>query len=1043
MKCPKCRLENPPESTYCGKCATRLDSSREPGEPLPSVTQTLHAAPEELGTGSTFAGRYQVIEELGAGGMGRVYKVHDTKIGEKIALKLLRSEATLDRNSLERFSNELKLARKVRHKNVCQMFDLGEAEGTRYITMEYVRGEDLRQLIRKVGRLSPGQAVAVARQVCDGLAEAHRLGVVHRDLKPQNIMLDEDGNARIMDFGIARSLSGEGITGAGAFIGTPEYMSPEQVEGKDVDERSDIYSLGVILYEMVTGRRPFDGETALSIAHKHKYETPEDPRKLAAEIPDSLARLILKCLQKDKAARYESAQALNADLALIEGGLPTMEKALPKRKSVTTRDITVTFNLKRLVVPALAVLAVAAAVIILVKVIGGKKPSPAAPPSSGKASLAVMYFENQTERPGLDKMAVTLLTTNLSRNEDLEVTSTQRLFDILKLLGKQDARTIERSLATEVATRAGVKTMLTGSIIQIGGRIRLTAELIDVKTGSIVGTQIEDGTKYDDLFAMVDGITEQVGKQLGGGKSVGGLKVADVTTSSLEALEQYQKALDLMMRWDNPSAANLLKKAVEIDPKFAMAYAYLAMAQLSTMISVFDPYTDLTEAKNTLELAKKYSDRATAGERIVIQMTEALLNRDITNAAGFGRELLARNIPAKWAGMSILNEHWRRREFQEGIRMAKKMIENDPTAGNAYNGLAYCYAYLNDYPAAIAALNKYIAVHPDDPNTYDSAWEISLWAGKYDEAFRYADEALRTHPAWIWYEGHAGLALIHKAQGEAARERFRRLERDSPAWRGTAAFYLGLSYLSDGRHREAQTEFLRAPGLAQENGQKRNEMMYWFFLGEAFLIQGNVGQALAKFEGAEKASAQYYEHDFNPVPLTRRLYAGRAFLRQGRIDQAVSAAEEISRVIKDRGLPAEFLDFRFLLEAEISLAQNKPEDALRTLGRASFFARHSSPHFWRAKAAAEEIQGRWDLAADCYRKFLGIITLANEEFYDPVRYFYELSMADYNLGRIAEKTGNAAAAKDHYQKFLERMRAADPGIPEVADARKRLAALGS
>ena len=199
--------------------------------------------------------------------------------------------------------------------------------------MEYVHGEDLRQLIRKVGRLSPGQAIAIARQVCHGLEEAHKLNVVHRDLKPQNIMLDDDGNARIMDFGIARSLTGKSLTGVGVLIGTPEYMSPEQVEGKDVDQRSDIYSLGVILYEMVAGRRPFDGETVLSVAHKQKYETPEDPRKFNTQITEDLSRTILKCLEKDKAARYESARALDAALAGIEEGLPTTEKVIPKEKA--------------------------------------------------------------------------------------------------------------------------------------------------------------------------------------------------------------------------------------------------------------------------------------------------------------------------------------------------------------------------------------------------------------------------------------------------------------------------------------------------------------------------------------------------------------------------------------------------------------------------------------------------------------------------------------------------------------------------------------
>jgi len=219
----------------------------------------------ELTTGSTFAGRYQIIEELGKGGMGRVYKVLDTKISEKIALKLIKPEVASDRETIERFSNELKLARKIRHKNVCGMFDIGEADGSHFITMEYVSGEDLKAMIRMSTGLTMGTVLSIGKQVCQGLAEAHSLGVVHRDLKPQNIMIDRGGNAKIMDFGIARSVREKGITGAGIMIGTPEYMSPEQTEAKDVDQRSDIYSLGIILYEMATGRVPLNSASTMTM----------------------------------------------------------------------------------------------------------------------------------------------------------------------------------------------------------------------------------------------------------------------------------------------------------------------------------------------------------------------------------------------------------------------------------------------------------------------------------------------------------------------------------------------------------------------------------------------------------------------------------------------------------------------------------------------------------------------------------------------------------------------------------------------------------
>jgi len=429
VKCPKCQLANPETSRFCAECGTEL--LRPTGVPSAAPTETLQIPLKELTTGTIFAGRYQVIEELGRGGMGKVYKVLDQEVNARVALKLIKPEISTDFETIERFRNELKTARDIAHKNVCRMYDLGKEAGSYFITMEYVSGEDLKSMIRMSGQLSVGTAVSIAKQVCDGLAEAHRLGVVHRDLKPSNIMIDKEGTVRIMDFGIARSLRVKGITGAGVIIGTPEYMSPEQVEGKEVDQRSDVYSLGIILYEMLAGRVPFEGDTPLTVAVKHKSETPRPPRELNAQISEDLNRVVLRCLEKDREKRYGNAAELRAELERVEQGIPTTQRVIPSRKTLTSREITVKFTLKKLWVPAVAVVAVAVAAIVLWRLLPHRK---TVPPPSGKPSLAIMYFKNNTGDKNLDHwrtMLANLLIADLTQSKYIRILAEDKLVDIL------------------------------------------------------------------------------------------------------------------------------------------------------------------------------------------------------------------------------------------------------------------------------------------------------------------------------------------------------------------------------------------------------------------------------------------------------------------------------------------------------------------------------------------------------------------------------------------------------------------------------------
>jgi serine/threonine protein kinase/tetratricopeptide (TPR) repeat protein len=498
--CPTCLSDNPETSRFCAGCGTQLPT---PQDHPTVVTEILQAPIRELTAGSTFAGRYQIIEELGHGGMGKVYKVQDTDINEKVALKLLRPEITLDKEAVERFSNELKLARKISHRNVCRMFDLGRAEGLSFITMEYVPGEDLKSFIHRSKQLTIGTALSIVKQVCEGLGEAHRLGVVHRDLKPGNIMIDKDGDAKIMDFGIARSLSGRGITGTGVMIGTPEYMSPEQVEGKDVNQRSDIYSLGIILYEMVAGRVPFEGDTALSIAMKQKGEAPKNPQSLNPNLPDDLAGVILKCLEKDPPKRYPSAADLRAELEQVEKGLPTTERAAPKRASpirtaVTSKEITVKFVPKRLVIPALAVVAVMIASYFLLRSRPAKTPAiPTSIPSGSAGQTAsgldpkrvvVSLFENRTGDPNLDTVALLAadsLTRALLQSGEAGVAANPVIASGVGSLRKSPAGQSASDAFHALAVQTGAGLVVTGAIYLEGDTLRFESQLFDAEKAQL------------------------------------------------------------------------------------------------------------------------------------------------------------------------------------------------------------------------------------------------------------------------------------------------------------------------------------------------------------------------------------------------------------------------------------------------------------------------------------------------------------------------------------------------------------------------------
>ena len=776
MRCPACHAEAAEGQRHCAHCGATLVSAAEaetyfdPDATSPALAAARrgpaaaagvltpapgsHAAsggtagPAALAYGTSaalepgtdFGPRYRIESVLGRGGMGAVYKAYDKDLDRIVALKLVRPDLTNDPDVIQRFKQELLLASKISHKNVLRIHDLGDVNGTKFISMAYVEGEDLHRILQKRGRLPADNAIDIARQLCAALEAAHSEGVVHRDLKPQNVLIDGAGNAYVSDFGLAKSLEAgaASMTRTGELLGTPLYMSPEQAEGKRTDHRSDLYALGLILYEMVTGQVPFSGESMFQVMYQRIKQDPKNPRLLNPDLPNSLVRVIMRCLERDPERRYQSAHEVLRDL-----------------DSPHTP-----FRLRRVRISMVGpghrggwIAAGAAIVLILLTLAipqvrnvllhpqtsssgNAGRPRGIPPLSQGKY-IAVLPF--RVLGGGSSSLSYV--------GEGLQDALSAKLFALQGVhiaSGEAAEKAAQGGSPDQIAREVGANLIVEGTVQESGERIAIVAKLRDMTTGNTLWSQEFPGVAQD-LLTLEDDIYSQL---------VGALELkpsndelARATrrpTENPEAYDLYLKGRDAMRGQQNPknvqAALDYFKQALQKDPEFALAYAGTADASLK----VYDENNDRFWAQKALAAAQQAQ-----------QLNDSLPEVHFTLGSVYGstgrtaEAILELKRALQLAPNS--DEADRRLGYiylssgqkDKAIPVFEKAVQINPYYWVNYNGLGQAYFTIGDSEKALAAWKKITDLEPDNVIGYENVGAVYLSEGRYNDCIPVFQKALQ------------------------------------------------------------------------------------------------------------------------------------------------------------------------------------------------------------------------------------------------------------------------------------------------------------
>ncbi len=933
-------------------------------------------------TSGDLISHYKILSRIGAGGMGEIFLAEDLKLSRKVALKFLPEDCCPDENKKARFLREAQAAARLSHPNIVTVHEISEFVGRPYFVMEYIEGSALNEYIcEKKPNLK--QIIELAIQIGEGLRTAHECGIVHRDIKPANIIVDRNERIKILDFGLASLKGTENITKTGVTLGTLNYMSPEQLLGEKIDHRSDIYSFGVTLYEMVAKQTPFVEEYSAAVMHSILNEVPPALESVVPEVPTPLSDLISKMIEKNPDIRYQSMGEVNFEL---KGLAETIRKA--PESAVADRY----------------------------------------PQKTAENIIAVLYFENLFDPDDSKKwgeVISALLISGLTDHPQLTVVSSQRLYDLLRQMGREKQNRIDRTVASQLAHRASARWMVVGAILAEMPFLTISSQVIEVASGKVLAGLKIRGEESETIFSVVDKLLAMITEKITIDKKplLSPLKpVAEVTTSSPEAYSHYLAGLEWTVKVQEDKAREEFEKALDYDPEFAMAYYSLARMPLPNRLAL-------------LAKAVEYSKRTTFKEKCYIMSWKALTEDDIPTAISELERLIERHKDEKEAYFSLGVRYHYLGDYEMAISYLVKAISLDPLFERAWNQLAYAYFFAGKVQLSFQTAEQYIRLAPDGPASYDTQAEILSFAGEADAAINGYNIALKkgTLPSTCC---NLGVLYILRLNYEDAQRCFNTLSAIAHRhpW-VDSSFYQAAIPIHQGHFQKALA--LLDSAMSDDELDPSRQIMTSCKRQLKAGVLMELGKNDEAFEELDKSGIVARKREW--FRQGRTLAIDRIWLlaRTHRHDEARKELESIgTSSFTPRWLVPED---RLIAEGLIKFEEGAYESCYHSLIAAEekFPKWPSIRSFLIDRIAARCCinTGRFERAIQILSKSLSIY--ANARIWnlaaDVKNHYY--------LGVAYEMNGQPGKAIEQYRTFLDIWKSADRELWEMEDARKRLHSL--